>query len=155
MTDLNPEKRAELRELLAAVDCCHAGPDYALERWGGPEDRRPMRLTAHAQVSMALSTEQREGFFREQDARLIVEGINALPSLLDAADERDRLAAAQALRDAVRAVLDRARIEQDDAEAAMAYAAEINDGLMLASEQARKQAWADAARALTTALESA
>ena len=42
---------------------------------------------------MALSTEQREGFFREQDARLIVEGINTLPALLDAADERDKLAA--------------------------------------------------------------
>lgn len=53
---------------------------------------------------------------------------------------------------AVRAVLDRACMEQDDAESAMTYAAQINDGLTLASQQARKQAWADAARVITTAL---
>lgn len=58
------------------------------------------------------------------------------------------------LLDALEAVLDRARMEQDDAEYAMTYAAEINDGLTLASQQARKQAWADAARAITTALEA-
>ena len=56
---------------------------------------------------------------------------------------------------AVRAVLDRARMEQDDAESAMTYAAEIDDALMLAHHQGRKQAWADAARALTTALTEA
>ena len=56
------------------------------------------------------------------------------------------------LIDALEAVLDRARMEQDDAEYAMTYAAEIDDGPMLVSQQARKQAWADAARALATAL---
>lgn len=53
---------------------------------------------------------------------------------------------------AVEAVLDRARMEQDDAEFAMTYAAQVDDGSMLVSQQARKQAWADAARALRAAL---
>ena len=57
-----------------------------------------------------------------------------------------------ALIDAVGNVLDRARMEQDDAEFAMTYAAQINDGLMLASQQARKQAWADVTRAIITPL---
>lgn len=56
------------------------------------------------------------------------------------------------LIDAVGNVLGRARMEQDDAEFAMAYAAQINDGLMLASQQARKQAWADVTRAIITPL---
>ena len=58
------------------------------------------------------------------------------------------------LIDALEAVLDRARMEQDDAEWAMLYAAKSNNGPTLASQQARKQAWADAARAITTALEA-
>lgn len=54
--------------------------------------------------------------------------------------------------DALEAVLNRARLEQDDAECGMRYAAEVNNGAGLAFEQARQQAWSDVERLIGSAL---
>ena len=86
-------------------------------------------------------------------AAVAVGSLGIRGSDITAAEDDARESLPRAL-DALEAVLDRARMEQDDAESAMTYAAEINDAPMLAHHQARKQAWADAARALTTAMEA-
>lgn len=66
-----------------------------------------------------------------------------------AVDEATRASAALANRDrALDAVRARAEREIEDAEASQRYAAEINDGVMLASAQARAWAWKDAVAVL-------
>ena len=87
MPDLTPEKLAELRRLLERAT---PGPWHAWDRGIGYE--------VHAEVEhnpihcVPLNSEFRETF-RGTDARLIVAAVNALPGLLDAAAERDALAA--------------------------------------------------------------
>ena len=81
-----PELRAQLRELLAAIECCDCGPDYGLERWGGAEDFRPMRITTHCQIALALCAEGHQGMFPDSQAHLVVAAVNALPGLLDDLD---------------------------------------------------------------------
>ena len=101
MTDLTPEKRAELRALLAVAT---AGPWHwrntqevylfgarsrvvmAFERMG-MQGAQPVFRDAKG----ALFPAGRENLREIPDARLIAEAVNALPALLDAADERDRL----------------------------------------------------------------
>ena len=88
MPDLTPEKLAELRWLLERAT---PGPWHAWDRGIGYEvhteaEHNPIRC-------VSLNSEFRETF-RGPDARLIVAAVNALPALLDAAAERDALAAA-------------------------------------------------------------
>ena len=94
MTDLTPEKRDEIRALLdAATD----GP------WVREWDTSDQWWTIHGQPNPAKGDDRmvcpevatlnhREDW--TADVALIVAAVNAFPALLDAADERDRLAAA-------------------------------------------------------------
>ena len=91
--DLTPERRAELRELLAA----------ATDRpWVREWDTSDKWWTIHGQPNPAkgddrmvcpevATLDHREDWTADVD--LIVAAVSALPALLDAADERDRLAA--------------------------------------------------------------
>ena len=91
MTGLTPEKRAELRELL----------DAATDRpWVREWDTSDQWWTIHGQPNPSKGDERmvcpevatlnhREDWTADVD--LIVAAANALPALLDAADERDKL----------------------------------------------------------------
>ena len=76
MPDLTPEMQAELRRLL--TDSTIASP--------GPWRRIGERVDDCDRFEVGT-------FICEQDAHLIVSAVNALPALLDAAAERDALAA--------------------------------------------------------------
>lgn len=79
-------KLMELQALVDEVHCCgDPGVDYKLERWGAKDDRRPgpMHVTAHCQVPLAVCKDGDVGFFREADAKLIVNTMELLPELLD------------------------------------------------------------------------
>ena len=121
-----------MTDIRAQLDAMQARCDAATEGPWVEEDH-----------TTAIVVSGTEGYSSDGSARCVAEVVYAQP-------DRDFIAAARAdlprLITAVRAVLDRARMEQEDAE--------INDGLMLISQQARKQAWADAARALTAAMEA-
>ena len=103
MTGLTPERRAELRELLeSATD----GPWYWRNTQGvylfGARSRVVMAFErmgmqgaqpVFRDASNVLFPAGKANLLEIADARLIAEAVNALPALLDAADERDRLAA--------------------------------------------------------------
>ena len=88
MSDLTPEIQAELRRLLERAT---PGPWHAWDRGIGYEVHTEAEHNPIHCVS--LNSEFRETF-RGPDARLIAAAVNALPALLDAAAERDALAAA-------------------------------------------------------------
>ena len=87
MSDLTPEIQAELRRLLERAT---PGPWHAWDRGIGYEVHTEAEHNPIHCVS--LNSEFRETF-RGTDARLIAAAVNALPALLDAAAERDALAA--------------------------------------------------------------
>ena len=85
---VTPETLAELRRLLEEAT---PGPWHAWDRGIGYEVHTEAEHNPIHCVS--LNSEFRETF-RGPDARLIAAAVNALPALLDAAAERDRLAEA-------------------------------------------------------------
>ena len=85
---VTPETLAELRRLLEEAT---PGPWHAWDRGIGYEVHTEVEHNPIHCVS--LNSEFRETF-RGPDARLIAAAVNALPALLDAAAERDALAAA-------------------------------------------------------------
>ena len=89
MPDLTPEKLAELRRLLdAATPVPWAQGDPA---FGGRNAQCVVSISSEAMGRDVMGPMLRPALF---DVELIVAAVNALPALLDAAAERDRLAAA-------------------------------------------------------------
>ena len=98
MTDLTPETLAELRRLLDAnrERDFHALPWHAWDRGIGYELH--VGATCRDEMEPRGYCEEVNNGFRETfgapEAELIAAAVNALPALLDAAAERDRLAEA-------------------------------------------------------------
>ena len=95
MTAVDAAQLAELRQLLAEAT---EGPWFVASREGDDEawwiwaDRdEPFTV---AQASYGGPDNRTDGEAEEADAALIVAAVNALPALLAAAEERDRLRAA-------------------------------------------------------------
>ena len=89
MPDLTPETLAELRRLLdAATPVPWAQGDPA---FGGRNAQCVVSISSEAMGRDVMGPMLRPALF---DVELIVAAVNALPALLDAAAERDRLAAA-------------------------------------------------------------
>lgn len=80
---ISNELLLKLHALMDDVHCCgEPYIDYDLDRWGDKDDPRPMHMTAHCQVSLAVCDKGHVGMFRENDARLIKAVMDVLPELL-------------------------------------------------------------------------
>ena len=92
MNDLTPEIQAELRRLLDATET-----PWALWDGYGPDGNGDMRVARIGHLSgsgIRADPDSADIYGRREAFELLASAVNALPALLDAAAERDRLAAA-------------------------------------------------------------
>ena len=92
MNDLTPEMLAELRRLLDAAET-----PWALWDGYGPDGNGDMRVARIGHLSgsgIRADPDSADIYGRREAFELLASAVNALPALLDAAAERDRLAAA-------------------------------------------------------------
>ena len=92
MSDLTPETLAELRRLLDATET-----PWALWDGYGPDGNGDMRVARIGHLSgsgIRADPDSADIYGRREAFELLASAVNALPALLDAAAERDRLAAA-------------------------------------------------------------
>ena len=90
MSDLTPEKLAELRRLLDATET-----PWALWDGYGPDGNGDMRVARIGHLSgsgIRADPDSADIYGRREAFELLASAVNALPALLDAAAERDRLA---------------------------------------------------------------
>ena len=91
MSDLTPEKLAELRRLLDATET-----PWALWDGYGPDGNGDMRVARIGHLSgsgIRADPDSADIYGRREAFELLASAVNALPALLDAAAERDELAA--------------------------------------------------------------
>ena len=92
MSDLTPETLAELRRLLDATET-----PWALWDGYGPDGNGDMRVARIGHLSgsgIRADPDSADIYGRREAFELLASAVNALPALLDAAAERDRLAEA-------------------------------------------------------------
>ena len=90
MPDLTPEIQAELRRLLDATET-----PWALWDGYGPDGNGDMRVARIGHLSgsgIRADPDSADIYGRREAFELLASAVNALPALLDAAAERDRLA---------------------------------------------------------------